>query len=92
MPLMHDHDSYLDETPRHSRRYVIGNISEHNLDKLWEKPDYVNFRRHVQKFDFSPCTTCGGCELRETNEEDCFGNTFPTCGACLWAQSVIQCP
>ncbi len=26
------------------------------------------------------------------NEEDCFGNTFPTCGGCLWAQGVIRCP
>ncbi len=28
LPLMHDHDSYLDESPRHSRRYVIGNLSD----------------------------------------------------------------
>ena len=92
LPLMHDHDSYLDESTRHSRRYVIGNISEHSLDELWEQPDYMSFRRRVQAFDFSPCTLCGGCELRDTNEEDCYGNTFPTCGGCLWAQNVIQCP
>jgi MoaA/NifB/PqqE/SkfB family radical SAM enzyme len=92
LPLMHDHDSYLDESTRHSRRYVIGNISEHSLDELWEQPDYMSFRRRVQTFDFSPCTLCGGCELRDTNEEDCYGNTFPTCGGCLWAQNVIQCP
>jgi hypothetical protein len=33
-----------------------------------------------------------GCNLSETNEEACFGNPFPTCGGCLWAQGVIQCP
>jgi MoaA/NifB/PqqE/SkfB family radical SAM enzyme len=92
MPLMHDHDSYLDERRRHSRRYVIGNVGEKSLAELWERPDYVSFRRRVQEFDFSPCTSCGGCELSETNEEDCFGNTFPTCGGCLWAKNVIQCP
>jgi MoaA/NifB/PqqE/SkfB family radical SAM enzyme len=92
MPLMHDHDSYLDERRRHSRRYVIGNVGEQSLAELWERPDYVSFRRRVQEFDFSPCTSCGGCELSETNEEDCFGNTFPTCGGCLWAKNVIQCP
>jgi hypothetical protein len=30
--------------------------------------------------------------LLESNEEDCYGNTFPVCGGCLWAQGVIQCP
>jgi len=92
LPLMHDHNSYFDESPRHSRRYVIGNISEHSITELWERADYLAFRRRVQEFNFSPCTICGGCELRETNEEDCFGNTFPTCGACLWAKNIIQCP
>jgi hypothetical protein len=29
---------------------------------------------------------------RERYEEDCYGNTFPACGGCLWAQGVIQCP
>jgi MoaA/NifB/PqqE/SkfB family radical SAM enzyme len=92
LPLMHDHDGFLDERLRHSRRYLIGNLSKYRLDELWELPDYQDFRRRVQEFDFSPCTICGGCDLSETNEEDCYGNTFPTCGGCLWAQSVIQCP
>lgn len=92
LPLMHDHDCFLDERRRHSRRYVVGNLAEHSLDELWVRPDYVSFRRRVQEFDFSPCASCGGCELSETNEEDCFGNTFPTCGGCLWAKNVIQCP
>ena len=95
-PLMHNHDSYLDNIsnvqPRHSRRYVIGNLSEHSLVELWMQPAYLDFRRRVQDFDFSPCSICGGCDLVEANEEDCFGNTFPTCGGCLWAQGVIQCP
>lgn len=42
--------------------------------------------------DYSPCHVCGGCQLLEKNEEDCYGNTFPACGGCLWAQGVIQCP
>lgn len=33
-----------------------------------------------------------GCELRETNEADCYGNPFPTCGECLWAAGLVQCP
>jgi MoaA/NifB/PqqE/SkfB family radical SAM enzyme len=95
-PLMHDHDSYLDnfsnKYPRHSRRYVIGNISDHSLKDLWLQPAYLDFRRRVQEFNFSPCSMCGGCELAESNEEDCFGNSFPTCGGCLWARGIVQCP
>lgn len=92
LPLMHDHKSYFGNHPRSSRRYVIGNLAEKDLNELWSQPDYVAFRQKVQAFDFSPCTVCGGCDLSEANEEDCYGNTFPTCGGCLWAQGVIQCP
>jgi MoaA/NifB/PqqE/SkfB family radical SAM enzyme len=95
LPLLHSHTSYLgylryDE--RFSRRWSIGNVIEHNLPDLWNAPEHIAFRERVQAFDFTPCTTCGSCELIEKNEEDCFGNTFPTCGGCLWAQGVIQCP
>lgn len=44
------------------------------------------------RFDFSPCTDCGGCDLADSNQEDCIGNSFPVCGDCLWAKGVIQCP
>jgi len=92
LPLMHDHTSYFSNRPRFSRRCVIGNLAEKDLNELWSQPEYVAFRQRVQAFDFSPCTVCGGCDLSEANEEDCYGNTFPTCGGCLWAQGVIQCP
>jgi len=25
-------------------------------------------------------------------EQDCHGNTFPTCGDCLWGRNIIVCP
>jgi hypothetical protein len=50
------------------------------------------YRKRVQSFAFPPCTFCGGCDMSVANEEDCFGNEYPTCGGCLWAQGVIQCP
>lgn len=92
IPLMHTHVSYLHGRQRVSQRYVIGNVAERDLLALWNDPDYVAYRDRVQRFAFSPCTFCGGCELAETNESDCLGNTFPTCGGCLWAQGVIRCP
>lgn len=92
IPLMHTHKSYFDGIERFCRRFTIGNVNEDSLKALWEKPEYVSFRERVQLFDFPACTHCGGCSLLGDNEEDCVGNSFPTCGGCLWAQGVIQCP
>jgi MoaA/NifB/PqqE/SkfB family radical SAM enzyme len=91
-PLMHSHTSYLHGKQRHNRQHIIGSIHEHSLAELWNDPQYVAYRERVQSFVFAPCTFCGGCDLSEANEEDCMGNIFPTCGGCLWAQGVIQCP
>jgi MoaA/NifB/PqqE/SkfB family radical SAM enzyme len=92
LPLLHTHAYYLDERRRSSRRYVVGNILKKSLKELWDEPPYLAFRERVQKFSFSHCVFCAGCDLALANEEDCRGNTHPTCGGCLWAQGVIQCP
>jgi len=92
LPLLHTHVTYLFDTERSLKRHIVGNVNERSVSDLWHSPDYVAFRERVQEFDFSPCTSCGGCELFDSNEEDCFGNTLPTCGGCLWAQGIIQCP
>ncbi len=91
-PLMHTHTSYLHGKPRLSHHHRIGNVTERPLRELWLDPDYVKYRQKVQSFAFAPCTFCGGCEMSESNQEDCLGNEFPACGGCLWAQGVIQCP
>jgi MoaA/NifB/PqqE/SkfB family radical SAM enzyme len=95
LPLMHSHTTYsgyLYNEERHAKRWLIGNIAEHTLPELWFTPEHTAFRERVQNFDFSPCSICGSCELSEKNEEDCANNQFPTCGGCLWAQGMIQCP
>jgi len=92
LPLLHSHASISVQGNRFSRCWTIGNVMDHSLPELWYAPEHVAFRERVQVFDFPPCVSCGGCDLAEKNEEDCYGNAFPTCGACLWAQGVIQCP
>lgn len=92
LPLLHHTTSYLHGVERQSRRYEIGNVNERPLVDLWSAPEYRAFRERVRNFDFSPCAFCDGCPLSETNDEDCYGSTFPTCGGCLWAQGIIQCP
>jgi MoaA/NifB/PqqE/SkfB family radical SAM enzyme len=90
--LQHTHTSYLHGKPHLSRRHMIGNIADTELLELWNDPDYISYRTRIQRFAFAPCTYCGGCDLSEANEEDCFLTEFPACGGCLWAQGVIQCP
>lgn len=91
-PLLHNHTSYIRNWKRASFRHVVGNIGERDLTALWNDPEYAAYRERVQGFGFAPCTFCGGCEMLESNKEDCIGNVFPVCGSCLWAQGVIQCP
>ena len=92
LALMHRYKTYLHNKPRSVQRHVVGNLDEQELGTIWNQQEYVDFRKRVGAFDFSPCTWCGGCSWSEANEEDCFANSFPTCGGCLWAQGVIQCP
>ncbi len=92
LPLMHSHAYYYQEQRRDIREYRLGNLTDTSLHELWNADEYRGFREKVHRFDFSPCIDCGGCDLRESNEEDCSGNEFPCCGACLWATGLIQCP
>lgn len=92
-PLMHTHMSYLHDKPRLSKKHIIGNVNQRSISDLWLDPDYLAYRERLHNFAFAPCTFCGGCDLSETNQEDCLGNTIaPVCGGCLWAQGIIQCP
>jgi MoaA/NifB/PqqE/SkfB family radical SAM enzyme len=92
MGLLHPYKTYLYGNERKVRSYSLGDIRKSTLLKIWNSKEYKAFREKLRAFDFSPCHICGGCTLVETNEEDCYGNAFPACGACLWAQGVIQCP
>lgn len=90
--LLHNNKTYIQNVERKIRHCSYGNIKNEKLKNIWEKEEYSSFRKRVKEFTFSPCTRCGVCEYTEGNEEDCYGNTFPTCGACLWAEGFSQCP
>lgn len=92
LPLSHNYQYYFRGQPRRIRACYFGNIHQRPLRDIWQEEAYQAFRQRVRRFEFSPCIDCGGCDLRETNEEDCFGNGFPCCGECLWAAGLVQCP
>ncbi len=92
LPLLHSSQGYLNRLLRFNKRWVLGNISDVDLIALWRSPEHVAFRQKLLDFDFAPCAICDGCPQSESNEDDCYGNVFPTCGGCLWAWGIIQCP
>lgn len=92
MGLLHDYTTYLHGIERKIQKHTLGDIRQSSLLDIWNSEEYRRFRQRVNDFEFSICYSCGGCHNLDTNEQDCFGNDFPTCGGCLWAQGVIQCP
>ena len=92
MGLLHPSETFLHGKQREIRPKSFGNIADQTITQIWESEEYAAFRDRVRRFDFSPCMWCGGCHRIESNQEDCYGNEHPTCGACLWAQGFIQCP
>jgi len=89
--LLHSYRCFVRGRRKDFRRCEFGHLPEQLLVAIWSNPEYTAFRERVRRFDFSPCTDCGGCDLGESNEEDCFGNPFPVCGDCLWARGVLRC-
>ena len=92
LALLHDHENLLGFRKRKSIAHSMGNVRQAGLLEIWDDPKYVALRERVLSFDFSFCTSCNSCNLADSNQEDCFGNIAPTCGGCLWAQGLIQCP
>jgi len=92
LPLLHTNQHYFGKQMRRAQAHVFGNVLENDVFEIWNSEIYADLRERVQRFDFSSCTFCSGCELSTDNVEDCLGNTGLVCGGCLWAQGVIRCP
>ncbi|MFA6448851.1 MAG: radical SAM protein [bacterium] len=90
--LMHSYTCYVLGREKKMLRHTVGDVSAESMTEIWNREEYSRFRERVMEFDFSPCVGCGGCDMSETNGEDCIGSPFPTCGDCLWAKGVIVCP
>lgn len=89
--LMHSHTCFVLGRRKSVRRHSLGTIRTGSIVDVWNSPEYREFRRRIMTFEFAPCIQCD-CDLAESNEQDCFGSPFPTCGDCLWARGVVVCP
>jgi MoaA/NifB/PqqE/SkfB family radical SAM enzyme len=92
LPLLHGHNAWLGGRKREIRECTFGTVRERALSNIWAAPAYVAFRQRLQKFDFPPCLRCNSCDMMDSNQEDCYGNSPPACGGCLWAQGLVLCP
>lgn len=92
MALLHSYPARVLNRTKHIRRHSFGSVNETPLAEIWAGQPYREFRERITRWAFAPCVDCGGCEMSESNQEDCFGNPAPVCGDCLWAQGIIQCP
>ncbi len=92
LSLLHSHPEYIYGHWKEVRGYNLGRIGDESLADIWRKAEYRDFRRRLRAFDFPECFVCGGCPSTESNAEDCFGNPFPVCSECLWAQGLVLCP
>jgi MoaA/NifB/PqqE/SkfB family radical SAM enzyme len=92
LSLLHSHPEYIYGHWKQVRAYELGNVNEQPLSAIWQQPVYRDFRRRLRAFDFPGCFVCGGCPSTESNEEDCYGDPFPVCSECLWAQGIVLCP
>lgn len=92
LALLHTHTYYVGDARRTSYEHTFGSVGDTSMVEIWNSPDYVDFRRRLEEFSFSPCTTCRACERIEENLSDCTGHQHPACGGCLWAQGFVRCP
>jgi len=92
LSLLYDHTEHLGGRDKTVRAFEVGRVESGPLRDIWRDAGFRAFRAQVRKFDTSPCLSCGGCDISETNEGDCFGTPFPACSECLWAQGLVLCP
>jgi len=92
LSLLYTHNEHLGGRDKTVRACDVGHVERAPLREIWRDPEFCAFRSRVREFDMSPCLSCGGCDISETNERDCFGTPFPACSECLWAQGIVLCP
>ena len=92
LSLLYTHTEHLGGRDKTVRSFDVGHIDSTPLREIWREPQFRELRARLRGFDMSPCLACGGCDISETNEGDCFGTPFPACSECLWAQGIVLCP
>jgi len=92
--LWHNYRCFLNGWENRIATRRFGNVTQQGLEALWNRPDFVQFRRNVLDYDYPFCSCCtvAPCDYidNEAFEEDCYLRSEP-CGTCLWAMGLLQC-
>ncbi len=85
--LWHDGPSAVRGERIQVRARVFGRLDEQPLDAIWNRPDYVAFRREAALNDYAPCWSCTAAPCADlvnanlTGGHDCYASRVP-CGHC----------
>jgi putative metalloenzyme radical SAM/SPASM domain maturase len=92
--LWHHCNCYLGGLKKEVRPWVFGNISNGEPLAIWQKGEFMDFRKEVVEYRFPFCFDCSFalCNLVDGAdfENDCYISQVP-CGACLWCTGLFNC-
>lgn len=92
--LWHGYRCHIGDWERTVTPKSFGSVHDAQLLEIWNRPDFLAFRRNVLRYDYPYCSNCGvaPCDYMEAEEfeQDCYLREEP-CGACLWAMGLLQC-
>jgi MoaA/NifB/PqqE/SkfB family radical SAM enzyme len=92
----YSHPAYINMHVKNVRAVTFGNLKEENIDEIWNKKPYVNFREIRRKIseNIPWCGDCLysslGCYFTKTNSSDCYANE-PGCNECFYSANLVQC-
>lgn len=91
---LHSYTEYVFGREKEVIAHSFGNVFNTPLKEIWTGRDYATFRYIVKNAIYPSCTDCSlrdACDFTKDTQFDCWGN-HPSCGDCLWARGIIQCP
>ena len=92
--LWHKFVSYISGWKKYVNPISFGNLKENSLKEIWNKPEYINFRKDVASYEYPVCSNCSlaPCDYiySEIFEQDCYTNTIPCCD-CQWCLGLFNC-
>ncbi len=91
---LHSYTEYIFNREKEVIAHSFGNVFEKDLKEIWTSKEYETFRYIVKNAIYPSCTDCSlrdACDFTKDTQFDCWGN-HPSCGDCLWARGIIQCP
>lgn len=91
---LHSYREYVFGREKQVNHYSFGNVKNKGLDEIWVSREYTRFRFVTRNYYYPSCTDCWlreSCDFVRSSDADCWANQ-PSCGDCLWARNLIQCP